>query len=82
MIWNVYGNYIFYNYLKYPVTSVSFPATIDKIQKNNMFSYFSTVHTLEMEVDKNYAALTTVYVSENTIIEDGAFMPDVIIERY
>jgi hypothetical protein len=56
------------NFIKHPITSAYFPATINSISKDNLFSRFSK--------------LTTVYVSSNTTIEDGAFMPNVVIERY
>jgi hypothetical protein len=69
-------------FIKYPIKSIKFPSSIDRISKDNIFSSFSVNYTVKNEADKNYAALTTVYVSSNTIIEDGAFMPDVIIERY
>jgi hypothetical protein len=72
----------YFRYIKYPIESIHFPATIDRILMRNMFSPISISHYTGDSVYKNYESLTKVYVSSNTVIEDGAFTPEIEIIRY
>jgi hypothetical protein len=86
--WNNEQDYSsYFRYIKYPVESVRFPSTIDRILSENMFSrsairsYYGYSYTNDL-VYKNYESLKTVYVSENTVIESGAFTHGIEIIRY
>ncbi|MDR1905609.1 MAG: hypothetical protein LBQ27_01660 [Clostridiales bacterium] len=77
-----YNMSFFDAFVDYPIESIHFPTTVTRISKSNIFSSFSTSYDVQYEYEKKYASLTKVYVSSNTVIEEGAFMPDVEIEIY